>query len=62
MREAEEQNNQSGIDPITGQFITPPPQPPPNSQNPPLNGGGDAGSNQNMVNLVNILHNRCRIM
>ena len=61
MREAEEQNNQSGIDPITGQFITPTPQPP-NSQNPPQNGGGDASSNLQMVNLNNILKSRCRIM
>ena len=37
MREAEEQNNQSAIDPTTGQFIPPPLHPP----NPPLNGGGD---------------------
>ena len=37
MREAEEQNNQSSIDPTTGQFIPPPLHPP----NPPLNGGGD---------------------
>ena len=37
MREAEEQNNQSSIDPTTGQFVPPPLHPP----NPPLNGGGD---------------------
>ena len=37
MREAEEQNNQSSIDPTTGQFIPPPLHPP----NPPVNGGGD---------------------
>merc|ERR550532_3299686 len=46
MREAEEQNNQSAIDPTTGQFIPPPLHPP----NPPLNGGsvkenGDLNSN-----------------
>jgi len=56
MREAEEQNNQSGIDPITGQFITPPQQPP-NSQNPPQNGGGDAGNKQQMVNGDSIKEN-----
>ena len=61
MREAEEQNNQSGIDPITGQFITPPQQPP-NSQNPPQNGGGDAGNKQQMVNLFDILKDRCMMM
>ena len=61
MREAEEQNNQSGIDPITGQFITPPQQPP-NSQNPPQNGGGDAGNSRQMVNLFDILKDRCMLM
>jgi len=49
MREAEEQNNQSAIDPTTGQFIPPPLHPP----NPPLNGGGD----QKMVNGDSVKEN-----
>ena len=51
IREAEEQNNQSAIDPTTGQFIPPPPQQQINAmmnQNPPQNGGGD--SKQQLVN------------
>ena len=50
MREAEEQNNQSSIDPTTGQFIPPPLHPP----NPPLNGGGD----QKMV-IFNKIYCKC---
>ena len=55
MREAEEQNNQSSIDPTTGQFIPPPLHPP----NPPVNGGGDQKMvilNRIYCNLFIILH------